>query len=529
MLTNYYTLSALIQEWKPRIEKALLLDAYSQHKGSLILVFESAGGEVWSINVSLQAPHRQLFMYSGSNRSKKNVVDVFPEMRGQRVQALDIADRERQITLTFENESVITLIVFGPQANVFLESGGSTQSFRGNELSPPDLRPATEKISADDIRDALSRGRSLNSALPLFPKPLVQEVWHRAHGSQDPAELAGVIREMESELQAPTPYIYWDEDRKPLFSLIELRHMDQTGDAESMNSVDEGVRICARRKLALSRFSGQYEPLIRMLKKRLQQAERSLERVESELSKPSRADRHEHHGHLLMAHLHSVSQGAAEVELDDILEDGQVVQIQLDTRLSPIENAQAFYEKAKRSRQARITSKERLQGLRKTVENMRSLNEEALGLDSIDGVKAFRGRNESQIKAMMSAQIDPDSFPYRRYVLDEGYEVWVGRNARQNDQLTLKDARKYDLWLHARGVAGSHTVLRLRGRTDKPAKYIVEQAASIAAWHSKARSSSLAPVIVAEKKYVRKPRKSLPGTVVVDREEVVIVEPRLPD
>ena len=58
--------------------------------------------------------------------------------------------------------------------------------------------------------------------------------------------------------------------------------------------------------------------------------------------------------------------------------------------------------------------------------------------------------------------------PFRRFILGEGYEVWIGRNARQNDALTFRHARKYDLWMHARGVAGSHAVLRLPSRDAQP-------------------------------------------------------------
>jgi len=118
--------------------------------------------------------------------------------------------------------------------------------------------------------------------------------------------------------------------------------------------------------------------------------------------------------------------------------------------------------------------------------------------------------------------------PFRRYMLADGYEVWVGRNARQNDRLTLQYARKYDLWMHARGVGGSHTVLRLPGKSVHPPAAVVEQAAAIAAYFSKARTSSMVPVIVTERKYVRKPRKSRPGTVIVERERVLLVEPVLP-
>lgn len=527
MLTNYYTLRALIAEWVPRLLKSELVDSYSQHKGSLVLVFRDLSGNIWSLNTSVQAPNRHIFMYAGANRSRHNVVDLFADVRGKTVVKLDLADRDRLITVTLSENVRLHFAVYGPRANVFRESADSTvESFRGADVGIPLLRPASVIRGPQDIEKALARGHSLNSLLPLFPRHLVAETQYREGGTQDPESLFRTIQEIESELLSPTPIIYWDVERKPLFSLIRLNHIYH--DEERCSTVDEAVRICTRRRLAIFRFSGQYDPLVRMLKNRFEQAQRSMKRIQSELSNPSRADRYELYGHLLMAQPEIPAPAAKSVQMPDIMSDGSLVDIPLDERLSAVENAQKYYRKAKKSRQARKRSLQRIEGLRDSVTEINRLYEGARNLGSLEEVKIFQTKNESALKALFSVSDDPDTIPYRRYVLDGGYEVWVGKSARQNDQLTHKDARKYDLWLHARGVAGSHTVLRLRGRDDKPPKRIIEQAAAIAAWHSKARPSSLVPVIVTQRKFVRKPRKSLPGTVKVEREKVILIEPGLP-
>ena len=116
----------------------------------------------------------------------------------------------------------------------------------------------------------------------------------------------------------------------------------------------------------------------------------------------------------------------------------------------------------------------------------------------------------------------------RRYVLAGGWEVLVGRSNRENDILTHKLAKAEDLWFHARGVAGSHVILRCARGGAKPPKTIIEQAAAIAAHFSKARTSAMVPVIYTEKRYVRKPRKATPGLAVCLREKVVMVRPSAP-
>jgi predicted ribosome quality control (RQC) complex YloA/Tae2 family protein len=116
------------------------------------------------------------------------------------------------------------------------------------------------------------------------------------------------------------------------------------------------------------------------------------------------------------------------------------------------------------------------------------------------------------------------SLPYRRYWTSGGLEVRVGRGSKANDQLTFKHSAPNDIWLHARHSAGAHVVLRWNGKETPPARDL-EQAAILAALHSKARTSGSVPVDWTTRKYVRKPRKAPPGSVLLDRAKTLFVEP----
>jgi predicted ribosome quality control (RQC) complex YloA/Tae2 family protein len=107
----------------------------------------------------------------------------------------------------------------------------------------------------------------------------------------------------------------------------------------------------------------------------------------------------------------------------------------------------------------------------------------------------------------------------------EGYVILIGKNAKNNDLLTKKYTYKDDLWLHARDVAGSHVVVKYKAGKKFP-NSVIERAAQIAAWYSKRRNETLCPVIVIPKKFVRKPKGLPDGEVILDKEEVVMVEPR---
>jgi predicted ribosome quality control (RQC) complex YloA/Tae2 family protein len=106
--------------------------------------------------------------------------------------------------------------------------------------------------------------------------------------------------------------------------------------------------------------------------------------------------------------------------------------------------------------------------------------------------------------------------------------VLVGNNARQNDLLTLKFAKKEDLFFHAKDVTGSHVILKQVSGRSIP-KTTLEKTAALAAYYSKRKTDTLCPVGYTAKKYVRKPKGSPPGLVLVEREKVLLVKPELPN
>lgn len=113
--------------------------------------------------------------------------------------------------------------------------------------------------------------------------------------------------------------------------------------------------------------------------------------------------------------------------------------------------------------------------------------------------------------------------PFRMYKR-EGFEILVGKNARNNDELSFHFAAKNDLWLHAKDVTGSHVVIRHRAGKDLP-PMVLEYAAQLAAFFSKRKQDTLVPVIYTPRKYIRKRKGDPPGLVAVDREQVIMVEP----
>ncbi len=550
MITNYYTFKALAAAWAADLIGGAVGDAFSQVRDELTLAFAKPE-QAWMLRLSVRAPFHYLFRSEGYSKARRNVATLFEEAFDRRVTAVRLAERDRVLFIELDDGWAFQLLLFGPRANVFLidETAHIVAAFQGDaEWSgqpAPAPRPAPRVEVFEDFATRWRTNRktteqALASALPLFDRALAAEVMHRAGVEEkEPAavteaeqqtlfEAAHTIREA---LENPSPRIYWQGRFADAFSLIELRHWgaEAEGREEKFETVDEAVRVFVRRSLAQRRFRASYEPLEKALAESEQHYRQSAERMLEELSRESRADRYERWGHLLMATPGAARPGAEEVTLPDLFEEGAETTIPLDPRLRAVENAQHYYDRARRTRASREHAEGRLIETEARAEEAAALLAELRALDWLSDLERFRKEEAKRLAPFVGDEAEEaERLPFRRFDLGGGYEVWVGKNAKQNDQLTFRYAQKYDLWMHARGVAGSHAVLRLPHRQAQPARALVQRAAAVAAHFSKAQGSSLVPVMVAERKYVRKPKGAPPGAVVVEREEVLLVEPGLP-
>ena len=548
MITSYYTLRALAREWNESLPGCIVGDVYSQTRDELTLAFASPG-TTWMVRANVRKPFQYLFRSEGYNKARRNVATLFPEAFDKKIAGVRIADRDRMVYIDLDDGSYLQFMLFGPHANVYWvnELGVIVDAFQKREevigTPAPQPRPAPVIDTVSDLvagwrTDRKTTIKAVSKAFPLFGADLAREAVFRAQLSaekpdacteEDFQHLFETSQALHTELTTPKPRVYWDENRVVAFSLVSLQAYAEYRE-EPFDTLDQAVSVYVRRRLGQTRFDAAYLPLEKALRTARDQDRRRLDAMLTSLSEESRADKYERWGHLLMAAQHDIPPGVDSIELDDLFQDNHRVTVPLDPTLTGIENAERYYEKARNTRLARTHAEERLEQIEQRAEVADQLLDELRQHRSSADVKKFAKAEARRLAPFLGQQntSTAEQIPFRRFDLGSGYEVWVGKNAKQNDDLTFRHARKFDYWLHARGVPGSHTVLRRPGRTAQPQKTILERAASIAAFYSKARGSGLVPVIIVERKHVRKPRGAAPGSVLVDREEVLLVEPGLP-
>lgn len=249
---------------------------------------------------------------------------------------------------------------------------------------------------------------------------------------------------------------------------------------------------------------------------------RRLEAIAGDLAKIARADEWQAQGTLLITNQHAIARGASSVTVDDWSSgEALAVTIAIDPSKSAKENADALFHRARRMKKGLLVAEKRRAETERAIaalervlpiEDVATLEERALAL----GVRRAHARR-------LSSGDEPRKV-FHSFRSGER-AVLVGRGAKDNDELT-KMAKPHHLWLHAKGWTGAHVIVPLEKNESVPSEVLVD-AAHLAAHFSDARGESVVEVQYTPRKYVRKPRGSAPGAVVVDREKVLVlrVEP----
>ncbi|WP_305131445.1 NFACT family protein, partial [uncultured Oscillibacter sp.] len=226
----------------------------------------------------------------------------------------------------------------------------------------------------------------------------------------------------------------------------------------------------------------------------------------------------------ITANLYRMERGQARLECENYYEGNAPVSIPLDPLLTPQQNAAKYYKRYTKAKTAEKYLRQQMDLARRDLEYMESVLAEIAQAETEADYLDIRAelREAGFLKKQGKKEKARPAAPWV-FRTSSGLRVLVGRNNRQNDKLTLKDADRRDLWLHTQKIHGSHVILRCAGQAP-PEEDIVE-AAMLAAWFSQARESGNVPVDVTEVRNVKKPAGGRPGMVIYTTFRTVNVTP----
>ena len=265
--------------------------------------------------------------------------------------------------------------------------------------------------------------------------------------------------------------------------------------------------------------------LLKLLMNSCERVSRKLELQKKELAECSEREAFRVRGDLINANIWRLEKGQTKAVLEDFT-TGEPVEVQLDPRLTPAQNAQKYYTEYRKLDTAEKKLTELIAKGQQELVYIDSVFDAASRTDSEMDLAEIRRelREQGYLKGGVRAdeKVKKTSDPLH-FRSSEGFEILVGRNNRQNDQLTLKTAKAADIWLHTQGIAGSHVIIRTEGK--QPGEQTLFEAAQLAAFHSKGRSGSGVPVDYVAVKFVKKPAGAKPGMVIFTNNRTLYVTP----
>jgi len=252
-------------------------------------------------------------------------------------------------------------------------------------------------------------------------------------------------------------------------------------------------------------------------KKRLQKANKKLKAIKEELEEAKKFEAYRQFGDIILANIGSLKKGEKKYLLSNPYSAQQEqVEIPAEPALSPEKNAELYFDKARKFESSIPILKKRFDRQENEVARLKDHATNQIVVGKIDEIETGK-------KSFKKVRL-----PFRHYELIAGWHIYIGKSATSNDELTFSFAKKDDIWFHAWQAAGSHLILRRPEKGAVPDKNILLKAASIAAYFSKAKHSSKAPVIYTEVRYVRRIRKAA-GKVNVTKEKQLMVTPLEPN
>lgn len=271
------------------------------------------------------------------------------------------------------------------------------------------------------------------------------------------------------------------------------------------------------------RASQRARDMLKLIKSRAERTARKLELRKKELADCADRENLRVCGDIVNANIYRLEKGMTSALLDDFY-TGEQRKIALDARLTPAQNAQKYYSEYRKL----CTAEKMLTGL--IAEGKSELSYYESLLDSVTRAKTDGELTEIKRELAEQGLIrgektlgKPKKSEPLKFRSSDGFTIFVGKNNKQNDELTLKTSKASDIWLHVKDIAGSHVIIKTEGKTP-PERTIVE-AARLAAYHSKAKNGSGVPVDYTAVKFVKKPAGARPGMVIFTDNRTLYVTP----
>ena len=456
---------------------------------------------------------------------------------------------ERMITLFIESKNEIgdkvfrklTIEIMGRHSNLILVDSETNKIIDSLKHLPPSMNsyrtvlpgqlyiaPPTQNkvipahVSDEEIVQFFSTEKSAKDVVDYFKgfsNVHAEELLHRISLGDVVNQFRNFMKEIETS-DAPT---YIENGKKTYFSPTRLTHLQ--GEISHFPTLSSLLDRAYYARAERDRVKQQAGDLERWLLNEVSKLKLKLKKLRQDFDRASKLDQFQLYGELLMANLYAFEKGLKTVTVTNYYsEEGEQITIPISERKTPVENAQSYYTKYTKAKNALIMVKEQMEKTEEEINYLEMLisqvNQAApADIEEIREELAEQGylRLRASKRKKKTTKPTPEQF-----ISSTGIPISVGKNNKQNDYLTFKIAKKTEVWLHTKDIPGSHVVIH----SSEPDETTLQEAAMLSAYYSKARESSSVPVDYTQVRQVKKPNGSKPGFVIYFDQKTLYVTPK---
>ena len=337
--------------------------------------------------------------------------------------------------------------------------------------------------------------------------------------------LADKLHSSNNFVQAFNDFLAMTEDPIPTMNGNNFSIFTDNPNDKKFTTLSEMLDVFYHTKANRDRVQQQGGQLLHVIRKNLQRNKKKLKKLSNELKATENADEYRIKGEVLTTYLYQIKRGMTKITLPNFYDNNKEITISLSNQLSPSQNAQKYFKKYQKLKNAVTFINEQIELTKKEVaylEEIQTQIELATPADLNDIKTELQQEGyikKKQQKSKHSSRVKinkPESF-----IASDGTEILVGKNNLQNEKLTLHTAKKADIWLHAKNIPGSHVIIK----SNNPSDETLFEAAMLAAYFSKFRSSANVPIDYVQVKNIRKPNGSKPGFVIYEGQKTLTVTP----
>lgn len=310
------------------------------------------------------------------------------------------------------------------------------------------------------------------------------------------------------------------------FHVLDIK---QFGNKEKFysESISEILDRYYHRKDIQDRINQKSQSIRKTVQVKLDRAIKKLAKQKEELLESQDREKYKIYADLISANLYRIPKGIDNIELENFYDENmEKIKVPLDKKLSPVANAQKYYKKYSKLKNAQLLLQNQIPETEQEIlylENILISIDNATEVEELDEIKEELIK-EGYLKGTIKKKKKQNTLskPFH-YISSDGFNIYVGKNNRQNDYLTLKFAKKNDIWLHVQKMPGSHVIIESSGKNVPDST--LKEAAALAAYYSKGKNSNNVPVDYTERKNVKKPNNAKAGMVIYENFKTIFVNP----